>query len=96
MSNLVIAPIVLPALIAPFIITVFRHHLDLQRIFSTGAAAFLVVICLTLLAQAAGGQVISYELGDWPAPFGIVLVLDRLSALMISLTASILREQVSS
>ena len=28
-----------------------------------------------------------YRLGDWPAPFGIVLVLDRLSALMLVLTA---------
>jgi multicomponent K+:H+ antiporter subunit D len=28
-----------------------------------------------------------YEIGNWPAPFGIVLVADRLSALMLSLTA---------
>ena len=30
-----------------------------------------------------------YRLGDWPAPFGIVLVLDRLSATMV-LLASVL------
>ncbi len=29
----------------------------------------------------------AYFLGDWPAPFGIVLVLDRLSAMMVALTA---------
>ena len=28
-----------------------------------------------------------YALGNWPAPFGIILVLDRLSALMLLLTA---------
>ena len=28
-----------------------------------------------------------YLLGNWPAPFGIVLVLDRLSALMLVLTS---------
>ena len=28
-----------------------------------------------------------YRLGDWPAPFGIVLVVDRLSALMLLLTS---------
>jgi multicomponent K+:H+ antiporter subunit D len=28
-----------------------------------------------------------YLLGNWPAPFGIVLVLDRLSALMLALTS---------
>ena len=35
----------------------------------------------------AGGHVGVYRLGDWPAPFGIVLVLDRLSALMLLLTS---------
>jgi multicomponent K+:H+ antiporter subunit D len=28
-----------------------------------------------------------YPIGDWPAPFGIVLVVDRLSAVMLTLTA---------
>ena len=34
-----------------------------------------------------GGDIQVYELGDWPAPFGIVMVLDRLSAMMVLLTA---------
>jgi multicomponent K+:H+ antiporter subunit D len=29
----------------------------------------------------------AYFLGDWPAPFGIVLVIDRLAAMMLALTA---------
>ena len=29
----------------------------------------------------------AYLLGNWPAPFGIVLVLDRLAALMLLLTS---------
>jgi multicomponent K+:H+ antiporter subunit D len=33
------------------------------------------------------GAIDVYELGNWPAPFGIVLVLDRLSAMMVLLTA---------
>jgi multicomponent K+:H+ antiporter subunit D len=36
-----------------------------------------------------GGNILTYRLGDWPAPFGIVLVLDRLSALMLLLTAAV-------
>jgi multicomponent K+:H+ antiporter subunit D len=33
-----------------------------------------------------GGEILVYRLGEWPAPFGIVLVVDRLSALMVLLT----------
>jgi formate hydrogenlyase subunit 3/multisubunit Na+/H+ antiporter MnhD subunit len=41
----------------------------------------------TVLAGSLSHRV--YRLGDWPAPFGIVLVLDRLSALMLVLTAAL-------
>jgi len=48
---------------------------------------------ITLLALAAGtggvwqNGIGVYMPGDWPAPFGIVLVVDRLSAIMLTLTA---------
>lgn len=87
MSHLLIAPVVLPAVVAPFIVMVMRHHLSLQRIFSVASSVLLAAVCIALAAQAADGTVQVYELGDWPAPFGIVLVLDRLSALMITLTS---------
>jgi multicomponent K+:H+ antiporter subunit D len=32
------------------------------------------------------GQITVYQLGEWSAPFGIVLVLDQLSAFMLLLT----------
>src|SRR3546814_5688440 len=54
-------------------------------------ALIVVAIALLRLADAAGSEVASrpfvYLLGDWPAPFGIVLVLDQLSALMLLLTS---------
>ncbi len=86
MNHLLIAPIVLPALVAPFIIMTLRYHIDLQRIFSLASNVLLVAIALALAVQAADGTVQVYELGDWQAPFGIVLVLDRLSAMMVLLT----------
>ncbi len=87
MNHWIVAPIVLPAILAPFIIMVLRYHLDLQRIFSVAGVVALLGIALTITTQAAGGDIQVYELGDWPAPFGIVLVLDRLSAMMVLLTA---------
>ena len=87
MNHWIILPVVLPALVAPFIIMVLRYHLDLQRIFSIAATVALAAITAGLMARVAGGDIIVYELGDWPAPFGIVLMLDRLSALMTVLTS---------
>ncbi|NOD62790.1 MULTISPECIES: monovalent cation/H+ antiporter subunit D [unclassified Ruegeria] len=87
MNHWIVAPIVLPAILAPFIIMVLRYHLDLQRIFSVAGVIALLGIALTITAQASGGEILVYELGNWPAPFGIVMVLDRLSAMMVLLTA---------
>ncbi|GHH01416.1 monovalent cation/H+ antiporter subunit D [Pseudodonghicola xiamenensis] len=86
MNNLIIAPIVLPAVVGPFILMAIRFHSDLQRVFSVASVVLLNLIAFTLLWHSMDGSIQVYELGDWPAPFGIVLVLDRLSAMMVMLT----------
>ncbi len=87
MSHWMILPIVVPALLAAFTVTALRHHLALQRIFSVAGSAVLAAIAVYLWLRAAGGEIEVYALGNWRAPFGIVLVLDRLAALMVALTA---------
>ncbi|MBK5932837.1 multisubunit potassium/proton antiporter PhaD subunit [Rhodovulum imhoffii] len=87
MNHWIIAPVIVPALIAALIVLSMRNQLMLQRIFSAFSTALLLAISLGLAWQAADGTITSYELGNWPAPFGIVLVLDRLSALMAVLTS---------
>ena len=87
MSHLIIAPILLPAVMGALIILWMRNDLLLQRVFSVVGTALLVCVGLYLGWLAALGQVHVYRLGNWAAPFGIVLVLDRLSALMVLLTA---------
>ncbi|MDC7789536.1 monovalent cation/H+ antiporter subunit D [Rhodoplanes tepidamans] len=67
----------------------FRHRRAVQRILSVGAAAALLAVAIGLYAVARDGDVAPYYLGHWPAPFGIVLVLDRLSATMLVLTAAL-------
>ena len=59
----------------------------LRRRLSLGSAALGLLLAVWLLGVADGGVLQVYRLGEWPAPFGIVLVLDRLSALMLLLTA---------
>jgi multicomponent K+:H+ antiporter subunit D len=86
MSAWIIAPIVIPALTAPLLLLV-RRAPHLQRRTSLAAIVFLCAVTIGLVSLAADGVVRPYRLGDWPAPFGIVLVLDRLSAAMVLLTS---------
>jgi multicomponent K+:H+ antiporter subunit D len=85
MSHWIIAPVVVPALVAAFIVLVARFDLLLQRTVSIAATIGLLAIALGLFLLAEDGIPRPYLLGNWPAPFGIVLVLDRLSALMLLL-----------
>jgi multicomponent K+:H+ antiporter subunit D len=87
MNHWIIAPVILPALLAPLIAFVMRHDIVLARAASSVGTLVLLAISVGLTIMAADGGVHVYYLGNWPAPFGIVLVLDRLSALMVLLTA---------
>ncbi|MFP7569973.1 monovalent cation/H+ antiporter subunit D [Marivita sp. S2033] len=87
MSHWIIAPIVLPALLAPFIVLAARFHVGIQRAFSVAGVLALIAIASGLAWQVSDGTIILYQLSDWAAPFGIVLVGDRLSTMMVLLTA---------
>lgn len=87
MGDWIVIPIVLPAVMAALIVLAVRHDILLQRVFSITATVALVAVTLSLLIFANGNGPEMYALSDWPAPFGIVLVLDRLSAMMIFLTS---------
>src|SRR6056297_472955 len=87
MSHWIIAPVILPALLAPIIAFVMRHDISLARAASFAGTIALAAITVGLLIMSADGSTHVYTLGNWPAPFGIVLVLDRLSAIMVLLTA---------
>lgn len=87
MTHWLIAPIILPALLAPFIVLAARYHIGIQRTFSVAGVVAMIVIAAGLALDSADGSVQIYQLGDWAAPFGIILVGDRLSTLMVLLTA---------
>ncbi|MBU2991750.1 monovalent cation/H+ antiporter subunit D [Octadecabacter sp. 1_MG-2023] len=87
MTHWIIAPVVLPAMLAPFIVLAARYHIGIQRVFSLAGVVALIAIAASLFVTVSDGTILLYQLGDWAAPFGIVLVGDRLSVLMVLLTA---------
>lgn len=87
MNHWIVVPLVLPAVVAPLLILASRHNLAAQRVFSIAAATALLAVAISLYMLAQDGVVRPYYVGAWPAPYGIVLILDRLSATMVLLFA---------
>ncbi|MCW5625114.1 MAG: monovalent cation/H+ antiporter subunit D [Burkholderiales bacterium] len=81
-------PFVLPAFTACLLL-VLRGRLGLQRILSVASTLVLFGITLSLALFSARGGFTVYAMGDWPSHLGIVFVVDRLSALMLVLTAGV-------
>lgn len=88
-TSWIIAPTILPAITAAVMILVWRRDIQMQRILSVASTIALLGIALFLYGAVSDGQTDAYRLGAWPAPFGIVLVLDRLSTTMLVLTAGL-------
>ena len=88
-TSWIVAPTILPAITAALLILVWRRDIRMQRIISFASTVALLVIAIGLYFAVSDGETDAYRLGAWPAPYGIVLVLDRLSTTMLLLTAGL-------
>ena len=94
-TQLPVLPVLLPSLTAILLLLVGdggsrghgRSQLLAARRIALGSALVGLVVAVLLLLRADAGVLSVYRMGEWPAPYGIVLVVDRLSALMLTLTA---------
>ncbi|CAG9230710.1 Na(+) H(+) antiporter subunit D [Paraburkholderia tropica] len=87
MNHALLLPILIPLFAAAAIVALPPRAKRLQRALNALAIVALLPVAALLMAHAAQGDIATYALGAWPAPFGIVLQLDRLGALMLLLTA---------
>ena len=86
-QHLVVAPIVLPLAAAALMLVLAERRHALKAAISLAAALAGLAVAAALVARAGAAVPHVYSLGGWPAPFGIVLVADRLAALMVLLGA---------
>ncbi len=86
-THWIVAPVVLPMLTGALLVLIERREPRFTARLSFIATALQLAIAIGLATAAADGTVRAYLLGNWAAPFGIALALDRLSALMLLLTA---------
>lgn len=82
---LVIAPILLPLLSAIFV-TIFWFSRKVQSTINLAGSTGLLIIAIMLfdLVWTDGTQAI--QVGHWPAPFGITIVADTFSSIMLLMT----------
>ncbi|MCU1438232.1 MAG: Na+/H+ antiporter subunit [Naasia sp.] len=82
--------VVLLPLVAAAATLLLSRHEHAQRWITLGVLTAVAVIGVVLLIEVDANGPLVMDVGGWPAPFGIVLVVDRLSALMVSVSAAVL------
>jgi multicomponent K+:H+ antiporter subunit D len=87
--HLPVLAVLLPLFTAVLLLALGDGAARRTRTLSIASAAIGLLIAVLLAVGAADGTLHVVRLGNWPAPYGIVLVVDRLSALMLLLTQCI-------
>lgn len=89
MNALVPLLVALP-LLGAAITLVFGRSPRLQVFVTVAALAAVAVIAAVLLIAVDGGSPLAVSVGGWPVPFGIVLYVDRLAALLVLISSIVL------
>src|SRR5581483_4147821 len=96
LQHLVILPVVVPLVAGAAMLFLAEHRRKARVTLALVSMLVQLLVGITLLYLTSDAApfiwpegVGVYAVGNWPAPFGIVLVVDRLSAVMITLSATV-------
>lgn len=87
MNHLPVLPILLPLLFGALLLIAHRATPARKRLLALCGSAASIAAAALLLVLASDDGIHVYQLGNWRSNIGIVLMVDRLSALMVALTA---------
>ncbi|MDZ4099336.1 MAG: monovalent cation/H+ antiporter subunit D [Methylophilaceae bacterium] len=82
-----ILPILIPFVASILLLLMSGRSISVQRSISAVAAILLIAASAHLLLLTDTLPPLTYALGEWAPPFGIVLVADRLAALGVMVTS---------
>ena len=92
-QHIPIFPIAIPLMTAALMLLINNKYRPVKLALGAFSLGLQFYVALQLLGMADGSIATNwlhgvgvYLLGDWPAPFGIVVVVDRLAAIMLLLT----------
>ncbi|MFB9630844.1 Na+/H+ antiporter subunit D [Nonomuraea helvata] len=89
MERLVCLPVLLPLLAAGVKLAIGGRLRRVQSLISLATLAVSVAVSVVLLRAADARGPLVTDLGGWPAPIGISLVADRLSALVLLVSSAV-------
>jgi multicomponent Na+:H+ antiporter subunit D len=82
--NLLALPVLIP-LVSGALLLLLRRPV-VRTVFSGVAASATLIVNASIAAQTLSGEVLTAQMADWPAPYGITLVADGLAGIMVFLS----------
>jgi len=86
MSNLLVLPIMIPLTTMAVLMLTWRS-VPIQRGLGVAGSVLMLAASTALLVSVREHGIIVLQVGSWPAPFGITLVADLLSSIMVMLAS---------
>ena len=80
--------VLLPLFGAAFAFAFYRNQ-STQKVIAIGTLVITALLQIVLLSEVWTGGAYAVNLAGWPAPYGITMVIDRLSALMLVISSII-------
>jgi multicomponent Na+:H+ antiporter subunit D len=84
---LIALPLVLPLLTAGILLCLRHAHENLRHGVNIASCAGLLAVAVMIVARVSDAGVLALHSGSWPAPIGITLAADHLTAAMVLITA---------
>jgi multicomponent Na+:H+ antiporter subunit D len=86
--NALIVPLLVPFVTA-LVLALLRGHRALERTVALVSTGGLALFAAWLLVTVDQGGPVAMSIGGWPAPYGVVFVADRLSALFLAVSLAV-------
>jgi len=86
MNNLIILPLLLHLFTAILLLALWRRA-RVHRYISVVSNFVILLVAVYFSIESWNRGIITFQAGNWPAPFGITFVLDSFSSMMVLLTS---------
>ena len=88
MTHLPVLPILIPLIVgALMLIPPFSQKMVWRRVLGMATSLVMLAVAILLLVEVDTQGAHLYAVGEWQPPFGILMVVDRLSAVLLVLTS---------